>query len=47
MDFVQYPLFDRSKFRILSIVDNFSKKRHSLAVGQSMKGADVVVNFSI
>jgi putative transposase len=42
MDFVQDALFDRSKFRILSIVDNFSKKCHSLAVGQSMRGADVV-----
>lgn len=42
MDFVQDALFNGSRFRILSIVDNYSKKCHSLAVGKSMKGGDVV-----
>lgn len=42
MDFVQDSLFDGSRFRILSIVDNYSKKCHALAVGKSLKGADVV-----
>jgi putative transposase len=42
MDFVQDALFNGSRFRILSIVDNYSKKCLALAVGQSMKGADVV-----
>jgi putative transposase len=39
MDFVQDALFNGSRFRILSIVDNYSKICHSLAVGQSMKGS--------
>jgi putative transposase len=42
MDFVQDALFNGSRFRILSIVDNYSKKCLALAVGKSMKGADVV-----
>ena len=42
MDFVQDALFNGSRFRILSIVDNYSKKCHSLTVGQSLKGTDVV-----
>jgi putative transposase len=42
MDFVQEALFNVSRFRILSIVDNYSKKCLGLAVGKSMKGADVV-----
>lgn len=42
MDFVQDALFNGSRFRILSIVDNYSKKCLGLAVGKSMKGADVV-----
>jgi putative transposase len=42
MDFVQDALFNGSRFRILSIVDNYSKKCLSLAVGKSMKGMGVV-----
>jgi len=44
MDFVADQLFDGRKFRILTIVDNFSKKCPGLFAGQSIKGADVV-NF--
>jgi len=44
MDFVADQLFDGRKFRILTIVDNFSKKCPGLFAGQSSKGADVV-NF--
>lgn len=47
MDFVQDTLFNGCRFRILSIVDNYSKKCHSLTVGQSMKGADVVINLNV
>jgi putative transposase len=32
----------QGKLTILSLVDNFSKKCHSLSVGQSMKGANVI-----
>jgi putative transposase len=42
MDFVQDELFNGSRLRILSIVDNYSKKCLALEVGLSMKGADVV-----
>ena len=42
MDFLQDSLYNGSKFRILSVVDNFSKKCLSLFVGKSLKGGDVV-----
>lgn len=41
MDFVQDSLFDASKFRVLTVVDNFSKKCLALLVGKSLKGLDV------
>lgn len=41
MDFVQDALFNGSRFRILAIVDNYSKKCLSLLVGKSLKGGDV------
>jgi putative transposase len=42
MDFLQDSLYNGSKFRILSVVDNFSKKCLRLFVGKSLKGGDVV-----
>lgn len=42
MDFVQDSLFNGSQFRILAIVDNFSKKCLGLVVGKSLKGSNVV-----
>lgn len=42
MDFVQDALFNGIRFRILSIVDNYSEKCLNLTVGQSLKGRDVV-----
>jgi putative transposase len=42
MDFVADQLFDGRKFRILTIVDNYSRKCLHLGVGQSLKGEDVV-----
>jgi putative transposase len=41
MDFVQDALFNGARFRILAIVDNYSKKCLSLMVGQSLRGVDV------
>ena len=41
MDFVQDALFNGARFRILTVVDNYTKKCLSLLVGQSLKGADV------
>lgn len=41
MDFVQDALFNGSRFRILAVVDNYSKKCLSLLVGKSLKGEDV------
>lgn len=46
MDFVQDALFNGSRFRILAIVDNYSKKCLSLLVGKSLKGADVQQELS-
>jgi putative transposase len=46
MDFVQDALFNGSKFRILAVVDNYSKKCLSLLVGQSLKGMDVQQELS-
>lgn len=42
MDFMHDQLFDGRKFRILTLVDNLSRKCLALHVGQSLKGADVV-----
>ena len=38
MDFLQDSLYNGSKFRVLSIVDNFSKKCLLSFVGKSLKG---------
>jgi putative transposase len=46
MDFVQDALFNGSRFRILAVVDNFSKKCLGLVVGRSMKAVDVVAALS-
>jgi len=42
MDFVADQLFNGKRFRILTVVDNYSKKSPSLSVDQQIKGADVV-----
>jgi len=42
MDFVSDQLFDGKRFRILTLVDNYSRKCHATEVGQSLKGMDVV-----
>jgi putative transposase len=42
MDFMSDQLFDGKRFRILTLVDNYSRKCHALEVGQSLKGLDVV-----
>jgi putative transposase len=42
MDFVADQLFDGRKFRVLTLVDNFSRQCISARVGQSIKGIDVV-----
>ena len=41
MDFVQDALFNGSRFRILAVVDTYSKKCLSLVVVKSLKGEDV------
>jgi len=41
MDFLSDALFDGSRFRILAVVDNWSKKCLCLRVGKSLKGSDV------
>lgn len=42
MDFMSDQLFDGKRFRILTLVDNYSRKCYALEVGQSLKGIDVV-----
>ena len=42
MDFVCDQLFDGRKFRVLTLVDNFSRECLAAHVGQSLKGSDVV-----
>jgi putative transposase len=42
MDFVADQLFDGRKFRVLTLVDNFSRECIIARVGQSIKGIDVV-----
>ncbi len=41
MDFLQDALFNGCRFRILAIVDNYSKKCLSLLARKSLKGEDV------
>lgn len=45
MDFVQDALFNGERFRILTVVDNFSKKCMSLLVGKSLKGINVATEL--
>ena len=42
MDFASDALFNGSKFRCLTIVDNYSRECLAIRVGQSLKGTDVV-----
>lgn len=42
MDFVSDTLYNKQKFRTLTIIDNFSRKCVAIEVGQSLKGNDVV-----
>jgi putative transposase len=42
MDFVSDELFDGRRFRALTLVDNYSRECLEIAVGQSLKGFDVV-----
>lgn len=42
MDFVADQLFDGRRFRVLTLVDNFSRMCLATRVGQSIKGIDVV-----
>ena len=46
MDFVQDALFNGSRFRILTVVDNYSKKCLGLLAGKSLKGTDVQQTLS-
>ena len=46
MDFVQDALFNGERFRVLTVVDNYSKICHGLLVGKSQKGIDVVEELS-
>jgi len=42
MDFVSDQLFNGSKFRGLTVVDNYSRKCLAIKAGKSLKGSDVV-----
>jgi putative transposase len=42
MDFVTDQLYDGSRFRALTVVDNYSRKCLALYAGKSLKGSDVV-----
>jgi len=42
MDFVHDQLFDGRKFRILTVVENYSRRCHAVHCGQSLRGEDVV-----
>jgi len=42
MDFVSDQLYNGSRFRALTIVDNFSRKCLAIHAGKSLKGSDVV-----
>lgn len=41
MDFLVDALFDGRRFRVLAIVDNYSKKCLCLMAGSSLKGVDI------
>lgn len=45
MDFMSDQLFDGRKFRVLTIVDNYSRECLALVPGQSLKGRDVVTTL--
>ena len=40
MDFVSDTLFDRKKFRALTVVNNFTRECLAIEVGQSLTGED-------
>jgi len=42
MDFVCDQLFDGSRFRALTVIDNYSRKCLAIEIGQSLTGNDVV-----
>lgn len=42
MDFICDQLYDGSRFRALTIVDNYSRKCLAIYAGKSLKGSDVV-----
>lgn len=42
MDFVSDSLFNGSRFRVLTVVDNFSRECLAVEVGQSIRGEQVV-----
>jgi len=42
MDFVSDALFNGSKFRALTVVDNHTRECLMIKIGQSLKGDDVV-----
>lgn len=42
MDFVSDQLFDGTRFRGLTVVDNYSRKCLAIKAGKSLKGSDVV-----
>ncbi|MBB4807600.1 putative transposase [Chryseobacterium defluvii] len=45
MDFIQDYLYNRNRFRVLTVVDNFSKKCLGLMTGKSLKGTDVAIEL--
>lgn len=42
MDFVSDQLFDGTRLRALTVVDNFSRRSLAIKAGKSLKGTDVV-----
>lgn len=46
MDFVQDALYNGEGFRVLTVVDNYTKICHGLLVGKSLKGIDVMNELS-
>jgi len=42
MDFMHDQLFDDRRFRLLTLLDNFSRESLAIEVNQSLKGSDVV-----
>ncbi len=42
MDFVSDQLFDGTRFRALTVVDNFSRRSLAIKAGKSLKGTDMV-----